>query len=416
MAITIQDQPTAELVRPAFAPIQMLLTSDNYTEDGFKIICKVYFDPNGVDTLISTQQLFTRPNTSQAIFSLHDVIKSYVPSTYSVIDGNTTDLVNNPLSSFRVTFEEFYDGALKGGSAISNLFSSWYASPSYVEFAANDWHNWQVGTDDTDKQFLNAYSNQAYKFTGYNSNDPWLKVSPTQKYQISWINKYDADVTNFRVQLTTLDSNFNVIASSIFLDLGTNNVGYFGLDVGFSQLASHSWSVAPVLTNVKYYTLRVLDEETSDEATKGIFFEVDTCGTDYTPYELHWLNRKGGYDSMTFTGKSRESTTINKSYAKSAQDHISGTSIVYGTSKQRTRAFHTSLTKEFRVNSRLLSDFEMDGLEDLYSSPSVYWNSPSGFVSVNTEMSTFNRMKREDGKVYSVEVTIKLDNSDERQW
>jgi hypothetical protein len=79
MAITIQDQPSTTYVRPAFAPIEYLLTSTNTAQTGFKIICKVYFDPTGANTLISTQQISIKPLTIQAIFSVQDVVKSYVP-------------------------------------------------------------------------------------------------------------------------------------------------------------------------------------------------------------------------------------------------------------------------------------------------------------------------------------------------
>jgi len=149
---------------------------------------------------------------------------------------------------------------------------------------------------------------------------------------------------------------------------------------------------------------------------KSILFEVDSCTTNYTPYELHWLNRKGGYDSMVFDGKSTETIDITKSFAKYANSDISGTSLDYKTSKQRTRAFHTGVKTQYKVNSRLLKDFEMVGMQDLYTSPEVYWLSPDGFINVNTEMKTYERMKSEDGRVYSVELTMTVDNSDERQW
>ena len=119
---------------------------------------------------------------------------------------------------------------------------------------------------------------------------------------------------------------------------------------------------------------------------------------------------------MIFDGKSTERTNINKSFAKFANSNISGTSLNYKTSNQRTRAFHTGLKTEYKINSRLLNDFEMLGMQDLYTSPEIYWLSPDGFINVNTEMNSYEHMKSEDGRVYSVEVTMTVDNSDERQW
>ena len=265
---------------------------------------------------------------------------------------------------------------------------------------------------DVRKEFLNNYGNQVYKSSGFDSNDPWLKLKPTQKYQIEWLLNASSTI---EVKLQTYTSAFVAIVDTK-TTAAVKGVGSYALDVGAAQLASHSWNDTVDMTNVKYYVLTVFETNDQDKEMKSILFEVDSCDTNYTPYELHWLNSKGGYDSLVFDGKSTETTDINKSFAKYSSSDISGTSLNYKTSKQRTRAFHTGLKTQHTVNSRLLSDYEMDGLKDLYTSPEVYWLSPDGFINVNTEMKAYERMKSEDGKVYSVEVNMTIDNSDERQW
>ena len=344
MAITIQDQPTTVLVRPCFAPIDLLLTSTNTTEDGFKIVCKIYIATGS--TLISTQQIDVIPSTTQAVFSIQDVVKSYVTSSYSIIDGDTVDVEETVLTDFEVTFQEYYDDALQGSVVTSNTFSSWYASPTYVQFAANNWQDWQVTTGDIDKEFLNAYSNQAAKWFGFDQNDPFLKVKDDQKYQISWLDKFSGVDANFQIWVKVMDDTYTNIQTT-FIDLGAVNVGQFALDVGVGELASHTWDTAFTMTNVKYYALRLFDESTVDFCSDAILFEVDSCGTGYTPYELHWLNSKGGYDSMVFDGKSTDRTNISKTYAKYNNSKINGSVLEYKTSNQRTRPFHTGLTETF---------------------------------------------------------------------
>ena len=145
-------------------------------------------------------------------------------------------------------------------------------------------------------------------------------------------------------------------------------------------------------------------------------YELDVCDTNYTPYELHWLNRWGGFDSFVFDGKSNQDTEINKTFAKYATNRISGTSLVYSTSAQRTRAFHTGTSESYSLNSRLLQDFEVNGLEDLISSPEVYWKSPEGFVSANVNGSVYKHSRAENGKVFNLALDMTINNSDERQW
>jgi hypothetical protein len=145
-------------------------------------------------------------------------------------------------------------------------------------------------------------------------------------------------------------------------------------------------------------------------------FEIDDCENTYTDYELHWLNRKGGYDSFTFSGKSNQTTSINKNFAKYNTRTIGASSITHKTYSQRKRAFKTSLSDSYTLNSRLLKDFEVEGLEDLFSSPEVYWKNDANFVSVNVTSNIFEHAKSENGQVYSMQVTMEVDNSDTRQW
>lgn len=413
MAITIQDQPSTTYIRPAFAPIEYLLTSTNTAQSGFRIVCKIYLDPAGANTLISTQQISTRPSTTQSVLSIQDVVKSYVSSTYSLLDGDTVDVATTSLNYFNVTFQEYYDNALQGSVVTSNTIASYNASPTYIEFANNDWQNYQLATSAVETNLLSGFDNTISVINAFSRGDRFLKVKADQKVQIQWLQRDSA--SNFQVWLRTLDANFETLTLSK-LDLGTTAQNYYTLDVGRTELPSHSWDLAPVFTNCKYYAIGIYDEFTLELVSDAYLYEIDDCDTNYTEFEIHWLNRWGGFDSFVFDGKSVETTNISKTFAKYANDRVSGTSLNYSTSAQRTRPFDTSLSNVYQMNSRLLDDFEIDGLKDLATSPEVYWRTASGFVSVNIEAQTYERKRAENGRVFSLDLRMTIDNSDKRQW
>ncbi len=83
---------------------------------------------------------------------------------------------------------------------------------------------------------------------------------------------------------------------------------------------------------------------------------------------------------------------------------------------QKSKCEKFSNIRNYRLNSRLLKDFEVEGLEDLFSSPEVFWKNGSNFMAVNVTGSTFEHAKSENGQVYSMEVSMEVDNSDKRQW
>ena len=419
MALTIQDQPITNLPEPSFAPIEYLVSSTNTTESGFKVVASLFTDPSGDNTKIATLQLNTIPTATQVVTDIQNIIQSFVSSDYSVLTGDTVDISQSSLKDFKIAFQEYYSGALQGSAVSGNTFESWNSSPKYIEWAhlsddTKGYENWSVEDTfaETDKEFLNGFEQQAEWFNLSSANN-FLKVRTEQKYQASWIMRQNLSDT-YKIYLQTLDSTFTTILSTTMT--ASNTAGLYTLDVGASEIASHTWVTTPVMTNVKYYALRILNFTQDVWATKTIMFEIDDCENTYTDFELHWLNRKGGYDSFTFSGKSNQTTSINKNFAKYNTRTIGASSITHNTYAQRKRAFHTGLSDSYRLNSRLLKDFEVKGLEDLFSSPEVYWKYDENFVSVNVTNNTFEHAKSENGQVYSMEVTMEIDNSDKRQW
>ena len=419
MALTIQDQPTTNIPEPSFAPIEYLVSSTETAQSGFKVIASLFTDPTGDNTKIATLQLNTIPSATQVVTDIQNIIQSFVSSDYSVLAGDTTDISQSALKDFKIAFQEYYSGALQGSAVSGNTFDSWNSSPKYIEWAdlsgsTKDYYNWSIedASAETDKEFLNGFEQDAEWFNLGKSNN-FLKVRSTQKYQSSWIMR-GGNSDTYKIYLKTLDSTYTNILSTTMT--AANTAGLYTLDVGASEIASHSWGTTPVMTNVKYYALRILNFTEDVWATKTIMFEIDDCENTYTDYELHWLNRKGGYDSFTFSGKSNQTTSITKNFAKYNTRTIGASSITHNTYAQRKRAFHTSLSDNYTLNSRLLKDFEVEGLEDLFSSPEVYWKNDANFVSVNVTGNTFEHAKSENGQVYSMELQMEVDNSDKRQW
>ena len=420
MALTIQDQPQASNFspEPSFAPIEYLVSSTNTTQSGFKVIASLFTDPSGDNTKIATLQLNTIPSATQVVTDIQNIIQSFVTSDYSILTGDTVDVSQSDLTDFKIAFQEYYSGALQGSAVSGNTFTSWNASPKYIEWAdlsGGTKYYWNWSIDGSNKnQFLNGFK-QDNEWFNFNNSNNFLKIRSIQKYQASWLMRSNLTGT-YEIYLKTMDSTFtNILSTTMSI---SSSEGLCTLDVGPAELASHSWGSTPVMTNVKYYALRLYNSDplVDDWVSDSIMFEIDDCENTYTDFELHYLNRKGGYDSFTFSGKSQQNTDIKKNFAKYNTRTIGASSITHKTYAQRKRAFHTSTMDKFKLSSRLLKDFEVEGLEDLVSSPEVYWKNDGNFVSVNVTNNSYRHSKSENGEVYSMELEIEIDNSDKRQW
>jgi len=420
MALTVAYNESLTYIIPAFAPIDFALSSSasgDVAKVDYKIVCKVYYEPSGVNTLISTQQVNAIPPTNKSIFSVQDVVKSYIISTYSILAGDTTNLQRIDLPSFRVTFQEYYDGALRGSVVNSAIFTVWYASPTYRQFATNEWRLYNAANylfSDPLFYLLTGFKNKISVINAFSKKDPFLKIKSTQKIQIAF--PLRANFFDFDVWLKTLDSSFTQVTLSK-LDLGSLTQNQFALDIGVTELPIHSWDVAPSFVGVKYFAIGIYNATNLEMGSYTYLYEIDDCKTNYTPYEIHWLNRWGGYDSFIFDGVSKVTTNANKTFAKYQPNRINSSgALVYNLYEQNKKPFHIGLNETHLVNSRLLEDFEIEGLQDLFTSPDVYLRTSDGFVSVTVNGTTFEHFKSENGKVFSVQLEINIDHSDERQW
>ena len=444
MAITILDQPTALSLRPAFAPIEYLVSSTNTAESGFKMVCRIRY--NG--TIVSTLLLDTIPNTTKVILTAQNIIKSFNNSVYSLISGDIVNLQTITLGTFDVQFQEFYDGALQGSTVTSSSIDTFYSSPKYTEFASGKYLERQLsnivhsvvifsaysdrviadsGTVEnnactinfidgiipprTYQLFLSGYGNYKLPSEAFNNSSYWMKIKPSQKIQAGFL--VSTSGNNFKVLLQTFDANNSSLGSNTLLvSIGA---GQYALDVGFNELALHDWVSPLSLTGVKKYAISVLNIADADEPVSVTYlYELDEC-VQYTPFEIHWLNRHGGYDSFVFSGKSKHETSNTKTMAKAKPNRLSGDTIQYLTSAIQSRPFHVSTQDMFTLSSRIIRDFEVAGFEDMFSSPEVYWNSPDGFINVNIKGDIYEHRTTENGQVFNIEAQFDI-ASNERQW
>src|SRR5210317_2092719 len=423
MALTIQQQPpqnfnSKTFFLPSFAPIEYLVSSTNTAQAGFKVIVSVHYDTDGADTKIATLQLNTIPSATQVVTDIQNIVQSFVSSQYTILEGDTVDLSFSDYKNFRVAFQEYNASGLQGSPSSGATFYAWDAAPKYKEFATDDWKNWsinEISAGVVTGDFLSSFE-QNNQWANFSKADKWIRINDSQKYQINWLID---DSRELAIYVKTMDAAFNTLSVRNLNFTSVKN--QYGIDVGVQEITAHNWLInttpsALDMTGVKYYALRILEATDDYWITPAIGFEVDDCDSTYTNYELHWLNRRGGFDSYTFTGKSNQETDIQKNFAKYNTRKIESSSIVHNTYAQRKRAFNTGLRDSYTLNSRLLRDFEITALEDLVSSPEVYWRDGSNFLSVNVTDKTYRHAKSENGQVYSMQLTMEIDNSDKRQW
>lgn len=427
MAITINSQPDANGAHPAWNKIEYLVNSSNTAQSGFKIVCKVYDDPNGTNTLIQQLDLYTRPGTTKVYVDIHQILQSYIEDTYSILSGDSVDAQNQDLMEVGVSFQEYYSGALQGSATDASDIWIWRASFSLAQWIDGAFIDWQLNTAAVTNQtanLLNGFDN-VIAVTGstnptLSAANKFLKMKSGQKQQIRYLSDTRGSTPSLRIYVALYDSSFNVTDSD-YIDQGAIAEGkLYSLDIGTSELSGHTWvgtGLTPTSTD-KYMAVWIYSSTASIALTSAKLFELDWDACfGYTNYEVHWLNRYGGFDSYTFNNRSIYKTEVKQSTYKNDAIEISGTSIVNTTSKRNVIPFFTKLKENYEINSNNLKQWEYEGMRDLLTSPEVYIILNGDFYSAtimdNKQITNF---RDEDGEVYQMSFKLQIDTNETRQW
>ena len=425
MAITINQEPDFLFVRPGWNKIQYLLNSSQSTQSGFKIVCKVYLETDVVQVL----NLEKIPESTKIYVAAQDIIQTYINDTYSILNGDSVGFQEQGLSRFKLSFQEYYNGALQGSVVDSDDIYVNRSAYSRSEWIKGEFAQWQIATDATDNsfgKFLNGFNNEMTT-TAFepviNGSMNFLKMHFGQRQQLRFIlDAKSPSLSNLEIELVYYNENF-VKTNSNFINGLSFDVGkMYSFDIGSGQIGNHAWfnqdNMTPRSGIDKYMAIYFRNNTLSKTASIVKLFEwVPEVCSGYTPYEVHFLNKYGGFDSYTFTAKSRIDTNVNQATFKNQATDISGIAIVDKTSKRFIQPFHTQLSEMYTLNSQTLREWEYNGLKELLTSPEIYVVIDGDFYSVVVEGNkTIRNYRTEEGETFNLKVRFKLDNSELRQW
>lgn len=430
MALTIQDQPASQVFYPVGNPIEYLISSTNSATSNFKVDIKVYYDPAGANTLIYTGKYDIIPSTTQILFDAHKVLKSRVAENITNLRTSATGIKTESLKSFtaRVVAQEYFGAvpALTGSTSTSNTIRVWNGALKYRGWQRGDTAKYRIDStsavDTLTQKLLTGFENRAevlhsavvaapasYFRGQYNLR----KITSSQLAQIQWLWQGSGGTSN-NVSINTYQS--DLTAGQTGTITLASAVGYSSLNIGMAALIADGTGSLDLLSSTDKY-MSVSVHNASKQLSSTYLFEIDwsPCSR-FDSYEIHWLTRAGGWDSKIFDKRSKHFTDIEKKGYNSNSLPISGSSIVHNSFDIKGRNNVISTKERYILNSDNLQAWELAGLEDLATSPLVYWNSPDGFINiVPKEPETHEHKTNTVDKLFNFSFSFEIDNQDIRQ-
>lgn len=101
-------------------------------------------------------------------------------------------------------------------------------------------------------------------------------------------------------------------------------------------------------------------------------FDIDECvGNDFDATQVSWINSFGFRDYFSFTKRFDNVANVNRNTFRKLDANWGGTTIAVDNSARGEQVYDQSLSEEFTITTKYLTDAEANYLKNLYLSPDI---------------------------------------------
>lgn len=369
MAITVNSTPAS--YSSAHDSLWYVVSSNNSTQNNFKYVFTIQV--GGID--VATVKNYPDEG-GYGVFDAAPIVRNYFASGFSTSGSSLLQYADGFL---HVDYTVIY-GEQVGAVLTTNLTSSTGKA-------------WNYSLD----PFRNSISTYANKFLTTRDRTAG-QVANGEKFYITYFNADFANVTA-TIQKLNEDGSNNGSAST-----GSGLSTAHGLILDLSPNAINSY-LGSSFISASTYAYRVTVG--SDSMTVK-----QVCAPRFTPVQLVFQNKFGGYDSFTFRLLSRESQRVSRSTYKSNEYRRVGTTMTNKASSGvhfgGTQAFAGNIQYGFKVTSDYLSAIDYELGSQLIASNEAYYYSGSDYFPIIMRETSYEEKNDSADKMFNYELNFDL--------
>lgn len=357
----LNNLQTPNLISPGYSPMFYLNSSDYSDETGFKYVYSLY----NKDGLVVTKKVFPFPNELGRI-DASTIIKNYLGShlLYSTTGITST---NNSIIQY-----DMYIGYTGSTHTMT-------PSTTGIKFAFN-------GVDDN------------FNFTNYlltNSSSKFLTNSPrtidvylTDYYTLSILNGV-FDINNSSLCKYVNIKTFYITGGTSTYQITNPHFDYLPPEGELSNIPNSykTIGVGPmnlpsyINSNVKYYEVWITNN-LGIQTSEKFRFNINYGVTKYGKHQICFLNRLGNFSYFTFIGKTTHTTKQSKDTYLRNRYYLSNNTWTTDISSAGKSVYNNEITDEYIFVSDYINQETYDFMNELFTSPEVYYLSSSGAIPV----------------------------------
>lgn len=395
MAITINSVPAT--YPSMHDDLWFVASSTNVGVTNFKFVYDVYI--NGAQ--VSRNKIFPSPSAegSYGVFNASPMVRAYVTNYFEPSGSSVLVASNDKIKvDYQVRIGEEVSGAVT-----PNLASGSYSAYNYYAPLFGD-----IFTENGDIPLVlsNYYDNLLIE----NYTDDWLSDRDNSDITIEYGDQFfitflkiTGGTYKLWVQPTNEDGTLGTAVSGALTMSGQFNL------FNFQAAAINAWHGSDIITENTYgYNVYI----SLGAATTRVLQFRQVCNPKYRQYNLHFLNRLGGYDTMAFRlVNKRRSEFQRSSYRRNPYQLSNGTMTNIDTyNKYNETSFNYAIqhTDFYMLTSDWVNDQDYAWLAQLIASPIVYMEVQGAFFPVTIRNTNYQYKYKVNDRLFNFDLEVEV--------
>ena len=395
MAITINSTPAT--YPTMHEDLWFVASSTNVGTTNFKFVYDVYIN----NAQVSRNKIYPSPSAdgSYGVFNASPMVRAYVTNYFEPSGSSVLVASNDKIKvDYQVKIGEEVSGAV-----IPNLASGSYSAYNYYSPLFGD-----IFTENGNVPLVlsNYYDNLLIE----NYTDDWLSDRDNSDITIEYGDQFFITFLKITggsyslwVQPTNEDGTLGTAVSGALTFTGEFNL------FNFQAAAINTFYGSTIITENTYgYNVYI----TLGAATTRILRFRQVCNPKYRQYNLHFLNRLGGYDTMAFRLVNRRRSEFQRtSYRRNPYQLSNGamTNIdTYNKYNETTYNFAIQHSDYYNLTSDWLQDQDYAWLAQLVASSIVYMEVQGAFFPITIRNTNYQYKYQIADGIFNFDLEIEV--------
>ena len=405
MAVTLIQTPSTTKITPAYNENWFIAESDETAQPNFKFRVDILDMISGSTW---TEQIEPIYGTNRIHFDAGAYAEKYMVNYFN---GNTYGWQNcvDAYRPMRIDIGETYGTTPTyyppSGSTLYHVWNAGLDTQTYAYYDANN--------------YLYDATTANYKFLTKTGN---FKVFDDRSNYLYFIGTIGNTTDLPSLLINTYDASGTLIGTS-YIDRPNYTTGLYDdqyqcIDIGVKGLTNIPSGLVtgtyPIITSsVASYEIRtyysVIDQDSF------VSMNYITCNPKYTVYTLHYLNQKGGYDTLHCTKVSEKTSTKTVTTFKQNPWNEVSNVMTYNQSMMLEKTQGVTLTDSLKLNSDWLTQEEFDLHRDLFASTDIRLDLGSSTPNISVKITNGNYIQKNNDKLRMLSFDLSYTFNNHRQ-